>query len=337
MTTVSVVVPVYSGEDYLEELIEELGRVRRQWQDAHPEIQLTEVILVDDDSIDGSSDIARELTASHVWVETITLSRNFGQHPATICGILHASGDWIVTMDEDLQHPPAAIIGLLRRAVTEHVDIVYAAPSGPVHDSWRRDIPSRLFKRILAWLARNPAIQHFSSFRLCRGEVARAGASVAGHETYLDVALTWFTDRYAVEHMPLVDRRFQEGRRSGYDLGRLLSHARRLVVSSHTRLMRLAAGLGALAATIAAVFGGRILWSRAIGGEDVYTAGWPSLFVAILFFGGLSAFLLVVVLEYLINVTLHTQGKPTFFAVDRSADDRDAAALGLARGDAVPR
>lgn len=332
MTTVSVVVPVYSGEDYLDDLVVQLGVVRDRWHREYPDVRMTEVILVDDAAIDGSPSIVTRLAREHDWVEGITLSRNFGQHPATICGILHAAGDWIVTMDEDLQHRPEQIEPMLLRAVTEHADIVYMSPQGAVHGSWRRDASSRLYKRILAWVARNPVIRGFSSFRLCRGNVARASASVAGHETYLDVALTWFTDRFAFQTAEMVDERYQESGISGYSLGRLLSHARRLVVSSHTRLMRLAAYLGVLAVLVAGFFGTRAFVTQLAGRPEVSVPGWPSLFVSILFFGGLTAFLLVVILEYLINVALHTQGKPTFFVVDRSADDEVAAQLGAGDG-----
>jgi len=330
-TAVSVVVPVYSGEEYLEELVATLADVREDWSRRHPEIELAEAILVNDSAIDASPEIAARLAEKYEWVETITLARNYGQHPATVCGVLHASGDWIVTMDEDLQHRPEHIETLLRRAVTEQVDIVYAAPEGAVHGSWRRDFSSRMYKRMLAYFARNPAIRHFSSFRMCRGTVARAGASVAGHETYFDVSLTWFTDRFSFVTVPMVDSRFQEAGRSGYSLGRLIAHARRLMISSHTRLVRLVAYLGILAISLAGFFGLRALWSQITGTPDGTVAGWPSLFVSVLFFGGLTAFLLVVVFEYLMNVVLHTQGKPTYFVVDRSADAEVAASLGARR------
>lgn len=332
MSAVSVVVPVYSGEEYLEDLVKALDQVREEWAREHPEVYLAEVVLVDDAARDGSPEIMARLAAKYPWVEAITLSKNYGQHPATVCGILHSSGDWVVTMDEDLQHRPEHIVTMLRRAVTEHADVVYAAPEGSVHGSWRRDFSSKLYKRMLAYVARNPAIRHFSSFRLCRGSVARAGASVAGHETYFDVSLTWFTDRFSFETVPMVDSRFQESGSSGYSLGRLVSHARRLMISSHTRLMRMGAYLGVIAICAAGFFGARALVSQVTGGGAASVPGWPSLFVSILFFGGLTAFLLVIMFEYLINVVLHTQGKPTFFVVDRSQDDEVAASLGAHRG-----
>lgn len=336
MTAVSVVVPVYSGQDYLDDLVLALAQVRDDWARNHNDVQLAEVLLVNDAAIDASPALLAQLADKYPWVEAITLSRNFGQHPATICGILHSSGDWVVTMDEDLQHRPEHIETMLRRAVTEHADVVYAAPEGAVHGSWHRDLASRLYKRMLAYLARNPAIRNFSSFRLCRGTVARAGASVAGHETYFDVSLTWFTDRFTFETVPMVDDRFQTTGKSGYSIGRLVAHARRLLISSHTRLLRLVAYLGLAAIIVAGFFGVRALWSLVAGTSDVYVRGWPSLFVSTLFFGGLTAFLLVVTLEYLTNVVLHTQGKPTFFVVDRSGDDMVAEGLGARRGDPAP-
>lgn len=331
MTAVSVVVPVYSGEEYLEDLLAAIEQVREAWARHHADVYIAEVVLVDDAAIDASPDVIARLTAKYPWVESVTLAKNFGQHPATICGVLHASGDWIVTMDEDLQHRPEHIETMLRRAVAEHADVVYGAPESAVHGSWHRDLSSRLYKRLLAYLARNPAIRDFSSFRLCRGSVARGAASVAGHETYFDVSLTWFTNRFTFERVPMVDSRFQASGKSGYSLGRLLAHARRLIISSHTRLIRLAAYLGLLALAIALFFGTRAVVSEIIGATGV--PGWPSLFVSIVFFGGLTSFLLVIVLEYVTNVVLHTQGKPTFFVVDRSGDDAVAASLGIGRDD----
>lgn len=331
MTTVSVVVPVYSGQDYLEDLVSALENVRNDWARKYSGLELAEVVFVNDSAVDDSPLVLDRLTRRYEWVQAITLSRNFGQHPATICGVLHASGDWVVTMDEDLQHRPEHIEAMLRRAVTEHADIVYASPEGAVHGSWRRDMSSRVYKRVLGYFARNPAIRNFSSFRLCRGDVARAGASVAGHETYFDVSLTWFTNRFSYETVPMVDHRFQASGRSGYTLRQLLAHARRLLISSHTRLARIIAGLGVAAILIATIFGTRAVLGQLTGSADTSVPGWPSLFVSVLFFGGLTSFLLVIVLEYLMNVVLHTQGKPTFFVVDRSSDEDVAASLGPVR------
>jgi polyisoprenyl-phosphate glycosyltransferase len=320
MTTVSVVVPVYSGEAYLADLVKHVDELRERWRTGFEDLELLEMIFVDDASIDGSAAALDALSSQHGWIQVLTLSRNFGQHPATIGGILHTQGDWVATLDEDLQHRPEFIEELLLRAVSEEVDVVYARPTDAVHGSWRRDTTSRLTKRILARVAGNEFIPAFNSFRLCRGVVARAASSVCGHETYFDIALTWFTDRIATQPVEMVDLRYQASARSGYSFRKLVSHARRLLISSYPKALRLTALLGTIAVAIAVFFGGRAMIQRLTGSLVTDVPGWASLFVGIMTLGGLTILMLVVALEYLASMALHTQGKPVFFVVDRSAD-----------------
>ncbi|MEN9855628.1 MAG: hypothetical protein RLZZ157_754, partial [Pseudomonadota bacterium] len=116
--SLSVIVPVYSGEAYLRPLLLRLEAVRMGWREQGAPFQLNEVILVDDSAVDGSPALVDALAREYSWVVPLHLMRNFGQHPATIAGILYSSGDWVVTMDEDLQHPPEDIEAMLRQAVT---------------------------------------------------------------------------------------------------------------------------------------------------------------------------------------------------------------------------
>ena len=320
MITVSVVVPVYAGQDHLRHLVARIDAVRADWQGRFRNVVLHEAIFVDDGSIDASGSVLTDLAKTHDWVRVVTLSRNFGQHPATTAGILHSTGEWVTTLDEDLQHRPEDIEQLLRVGARQSADVIYGHPTDRVHGSWKRDLTSRIYKRLLAVLAGNRIIKDFSSFRVCRGSIARAAASVAGHETYLDVALTWFTDRFASTAVQMVDHRYLATGRSGYTLRRLLAHSRRLLISSHTKIARLAALAGLLGVIFAAVYTIRVITSRLSGTEILYVPGWASLIVVSLVFGGLVTLLLVAVLEYLVNIALHTQGKPTFFAVDRSTD-----------------
>lgn len=131
--SVSIVVPVYSGEAYLGRLVEEITKLKTQWAEQNAPIMLAEAILVDDSAIDGSPSLIDRIADEYDWVVPLHLSRNYGQHPATAAGILHSVGNWVVTMDEDLQHPPGKIPDLLARAVAESADVVYAKPTAAVH------------------------------------------------------------------------------------------------------------------------------------------------------------------------------------------------------------
>jgi glycosyltransferase involved in cell wall biosynthesis len=235
---ISTITPVYRGCRTLAALVDELNVVRRQLVNNGGPVRLAEAIFVDDASEDGSGEALYALAREHEWIRVVTLSRNFGQHAATMAGILHASGDWIVTLDEDLQHHPRFILSLLERAVSGQHDIVYARPQTPPHKSVYRDASSALYKRVLGKLSGNPHVSMFNSFRMIRGSVARGASAVAADQTYFDVAVGWFTSRVSTLELPLVDVRYAEERESGYGWRTLLSHARRMLMSSDIKVVR---------------------------------------------------------------------------------------------------
>lgn len=320
IVTVSVVIPVYSGEGYLRELVTKISDVRVGWQGGGCPLRLSEAIFVNDECKDSSDEVIDLFALEHDWVRAVHLSKNFGQHSATAAGLLHSSGDWVVTIDEDLQHPPEHIEALLREAAAERLDIVYAQPGQSVHGSRGRDISSSVFKRIMALLSGNPDVRVFNSFRLIRGSVARAAASVCGPDTYLDFALSWFSNRVGTVRLDLRDRRFIQSGESGYDFKKLLSHARKMLMSSGARVLRLAAALGLGAMALATAVAGVVVAHHFIAEPSSLVRGWASLLVAILFTGGLAIFLIGVALEYLALLSLNTQGKPAFFSIDRASD-----------------
>jgi glycosyltransferase involved in cell wall biosynthesis len=320
LATVSIIVPVYAGAAYLRALVSALDALRLEWQEHGAPLILAEAIFVDDAAIDASGPLLDELGRSHPWVVPIHLSRNFGQHPATIVGILHSSGDWVVTMDEDLQHRCEAIPALLREAVTAQLDIVYAKPASAVHEAAIRDGSSRSFKRAMQWLTDNPNLTSFNSFRLMRGSIARAAASVCSHDTYLDITLCWFTQRIGTLAVEMKDERFIRTGRSGYSLKSLFAHAWRMIFSSQIKILRLGAIAGFAVVGISILAAVYFICLKLLYPEQIQVHGWTSLFLAVTFFGGLSIFMLGISLQYLSSLVLKAHGKPTYFTIDRSGD-----------------
>jgi len=319
--TISTVTPVYSGEAYLAELVSLLAEVKQSWEKQDKPFRLLESIFVLDGPIDGSAKVLENLIGQCHWIHVVTLAKNFGQHPATMAGILYSSGDWIATLDEDLQHDPRFLVELLKKAATDHIDVVYAAPINRVHNYGLRDFASRQYKGLMSRVLGNPHIDKFNSFRLIRGVIGRAAASVCSHETYFDMALCWFTTRIGTVALNLRDRRHEEGRKSGYSFRSLVQHARRLVISSHSKMLRIGAWIGGLSMFCSVIAGVGVLILKYVAPEKIGIQGWASLILVVLFFGGLTSMLLSIVLEFLTNMSLHTQGKPTFFVVNRSSDE----------------
>jgi len=352
--TISTVTPVYSGEKYLEELINVIAEIKLKWQADSAPFSLNQSIFVMDDPRDNSMAVLEAMKEKYSWIKIVTLSRNFGQHSATVAGILHTSSDWVITLDEDLQHNPKDIEKMLQKAVENSSDIVYAHPITAVHQSVIRDYGSRMlqkavenssdivyahpitavhqsvirdygsrcYKYMISNLSENSNIRFFNSFRLIRGSIARAAGSVSGFETYFDIALSWFTTRinsYAVE---IKDQRCISGAQSGYNIKRLFAHAGKMIISTHLKSLRIGAYIG-----VGAVFVSMLMFAYLCVNilffdptllEDI--RGWASLFTAILFFGGLLSFLLSIVLEYISVVLMDTLGKPAYFEINRNGD-----------------
>lgn len=318
--SVTTVVPVYAGKDFLTDLVRKLSELRDTWEKSEAPLELQEAIFVDDGSSDGSLEMLTEIQKNNSWVSVVNLSRNYGQHQATVAGILHSSGDWVVTLDEDLQHDPSLIDVLIKEAVTTNQDIIYANPKESVHQNHFRDLTSKLFKRLISVITGNKSVRDFNSFRLIRGTIARAAAGVCSHGTYFDIALCWFTDRVSSKTLPMLDVRFVATGNSGYTVSKLFRHARLLIMSSEAKVAKTGATLGLLAITASIGLAAKVLFDKMLSPESIQVEGWASLFLALLFSTGILTILLSIILEYISIIVLHIQGKPTFFVVNRDND-----------------
>ncbi len=318
--TISTITPVYRGAETVRELVEKIEIQRELLLNNNGPIRIIESIFVDDGSTDGSVLELERLEQEYSWVKVIYLSKNFGQHPATIAGILYSCGDWIITLDEDLQHRPEFILSMIKKAVNDNADILYANSDKNIHGSFFRDISSKFIKWFLSNLTGNKNMKYFNSFRLVRGSIARAASAVSIDKTYFDIALSWFTTKISNINLPLKDIRFIETGKSGYTIKSLFSHAGRLLQSSNVKFIRLGALIGFLAMAAGIIGSLIVLIQKMYYPELITSDGWSSLIIGILLLGGLNAFLIGLALEKISVILMQTHGKPKFFEVDRKSD-----------------
>lgn len=320
---ISVVVPVYAGERTLPALVAEMEPMTSTFRtpQGHP-ARVSEIVLVHDHGPDDSARVLRSLAAGSDVVRLVWLSRNFGQHAATIAGMASAGGEWIVTMDEDGQHDPADIPALLDRAMAEQAAVVYASPVNGRQHGPLRNLASTASKRVVDLLVPGGDTGKYHSFRLMLGEAGRGVAAYAGAGVYLDVALGWVAGPATT--CPVTLR--EEGvRPSGYRLRSLVSHFWRLVLTSGTRLLRLVAVVGGLFALLGIAFAVFLAANRLLGGD--IQQGWTSVMVAVLVGTGAILLSLGIVAEYLGVAVNMAMGKPLYLI---SADPQ-AGPLGRAR------
>lgn len=326
--TISVVVPVYSGKKYLAQLVEKIEELKDSLeQKSDNQIKFNECIFVCDEPIDDSLAELKEIKKDNDWINILELSRNFGQHAATIAGILHTSGQWIITLDEDLQHDPKFVPDLLLQALESHSDVLYAAPKSKVHQSFFRDFSSSFAKRMLYWITGNAHIKKFNSYRVIRGSIARAFSGLATSRSYFDIGLCWYTERINSLEIEMTDERYIENKTSGYTPKKLLRHLKNLIISSNTKVYNLFILLGFLSVIVAFCLLIYIFINAFTGNEDFAVRGWPSLMVTNLFFFGIITTVVGVTFQFISIILQNIQGKPTFYNVNRDDDETHAGYL----------
>jgi undecaprenyl-phosphate 4-deoxy-4-formamido-L-arabinose transferase len=311
-----VVVPVYRGETTLDKLVDELAPWREPFFTASGHrVRVGEVLLVHDCGPDRSDLVIRRLAGEHDWVRPVWLSRNYGQHAATLAGMASSGGDWVVTMDEDGQHDPACFGTLLDRALADGADVIYAKPLNPPPHGAFRNVSSRMAKASVRLLTGTENAAHFNSLRLVLGEIARSVAAYAGSGAYLDVALGWVARRTSTCPVRVRD---EWDRASGYRFRTLLSHYWRMVVTSGTRLLRMVSITGALIALAGFGFALFVVVARAFGPFPVQ--GWASVMVVVLLTTGVLLFALGVVAEYVGVAVNMAMGKPLYLITQDPAE-----------------
>ncbi|MDO9395718.1 MAG: glycosyltransferase [Herbiconiux sp.] len=311
--TISVVVPVYQGERTLSAVVAELEPYTRGATTPDGvDYRISEVILVHDNGPDHSDAVMRALERQYPFVSILWLSRNFGQHAATIAGMATSTGRWILTLDEDGQHDPAAIGAFLDTAIRERAGVVYARFTNERPHGLFRSAASKSSKRMLGAALKMPDASQFQSYRLVRGDMGRKLAGFAATGVYLDIALSWVTNRVAT--CPTV-LRTADGRVSGYSLPALFAYFWRMVLTSGTAGLRAVSVLGGVIAAIGLVIAVYIIASPEVG-QDRETAGWASTIVVLLLCSGAVLVSLGVIAEY-IGVSLNVaMGRPLYLVVD---------------------
>jgi undecaprenyl-phosphate 4-deoxy-4-formamido-L-arabinose transferase len=255
--------------------------------------------------------VIRELAAKYDVVRPVWLSRNFGQHAATLAGIVSSAGDWVLTIDEDGQHDPAFLGPMLDTAMAGQVNVVYADPANTPPHGFVRNTLSSGAKALIDLLVGGQGSSRYHSFRLILGSIGRSVAAYSGAGVYLDIALGWVAGDVAV--CPVVLRDISD-RPSGYRLRQLMSHFWRMVLTSGTRLLRFVSIVG-IATALLGVIVAILLVVNQLTGADIIR-GWTSTMVVFLLGIGAVLFSVGVVAEYLGVAVNMAMGKPLFLIVD---------------------
>jgi undecaprenyl-phosphate 4-deoxy-4-formamido-L-arabinose transferase len=305
----SIVVPVYRGAATIGRLVEALAELEI--------VAGLEVVLVNDGSPDNSADVCQDLLArARIPLIYIEHARNYGEHNAVMTGLRHASGDFVITMDDDLQNPPQEVVKLYDHARTGGWDVVYTRYAVKQHAGWR-NLGSRFANAVADRLLDKPKGLYLSSFRCISAMVVQAVTRYSGPYPYVDGLIMQATQRIdsiEVRHLPR-----QEGR-SNYTLVRLVRLWLNLATSFSLAPLRLAifAGLGM---SVLGAMGAVATISEALFVHET-PSGWASTMTVLLLVSGVQSMILGVLGEYVGRTFLSANGKPqgTVRSIRRNTD-----------------
>jgi dolichol-phosphate mannosyltransferase len=305
----SIVCPAYEEEDVLPVFHAELSAVL---DGLGPGYQI-EVLYVDDGSRDRTLAILRRLAAADPRVRYLSLSRNFGHQAALTAGMEHAAGDVVITMDSDLQHPPAVIPQLLERW-REGNDIVVTLREQDPTLSWFKRVSSDTFYQVMRVLSDTELRSAAADFRLMSRPAAQALVRMPERHRFLRGMVSWLGFRTATVYFTPASR---GAGASKFTLWRMVNFALDGMMAFSKLPLRLALGLG-LGATAAALLLALAAVLHGLLAADATDWGWYGLMITLLLVGGAVLGSLGVLGEYVGRIYDQVKGRPIYLIKEAS-------------------
>jgi glycosyltransferase involved in cell wall biosynthesis len=310
---ISVVIPVYNSDKTLNELYQRLRMV------LDTQLKRTfEVIFVDDSSVDNSWVILKELQQTDDRVKIVRLIRNFGQHNATICGFGNCSGQYIVTMDDDLQHPPEELCKLLSKAEAGY-DVVFGVYVDKKHGLYR-NLATEFINYLQSRILGKPKQLRFTSFRLLRhGVVENIVANAKSGYCYIAAYILKYVARDKIANIQVAHHPRTMGR-SNYTTVKMVSLASNLLINYSAIPLRLTIYAGFAISGSCLIYAFYLLW-RVIFGGPLKIAGWASLAFLTTFLFGMIFLFLGIIGEYIFRILREISGNEPYIVKERHGFD----------------
>ena len=308
--TYSVVIPVYKSEHTLQPLRERIHDTFNSIGESY------ELILVEDSGGDDSWEVMKAIRKNHSEVKIARFTRNFGQHNAILCGFSMAEGEYIITMDDDLQNPPEEIPKLIDVMRTSDVDVVYGLPETREHSSVR-NLGSRFFMRLISGIFGMSRGFRMSSFRIIRKETVDHLLNYTTPNPVVGPLLLKVTDRIGsvkVAHHP------REHGESTYSTEKLIRHFLNGILY-HSDLPLKAVFFLGIGCLVLSLMLGLFYLARYLTGA-IGVSGWTTLVLLVLFFSGIGMFSIGIIGEYLLRIIQEVKRGPQYIIREKYGSKR---------------
>lgn len=286
----SVVIPVYRSEAIV------ATTVKRVLDVFEADTIDGEILLINDGSPDNSWEVIKNLARAHYRVTAVNLIKNFGQHNAVLCGFAESRGEFIITMDDDLQNPPEEIPTLLKKIREDNFDLVFGKFREKKHAGYRK-VGSRIIGYLNKKVFNKPDEITLSNFRIIHRSVIER---VLQHKTsypYIPGLLLLYATKMA---NVAVEHHARAIGQSNYTLRKILSLVSRLLINYSSFPLRLLSSIGIGISIVSFLMGLVYMFLGLVG--IIQEPGWATLVVLISFFGGFIISILGLIGEYLSRI-----------------------------------
>lgn len=310
MEKISIVVPCYNEEKALPYFYDEVNKVSKNMKE-----NLFEIIFINDGSKDKTIDIIRELANKDNRIKYVSFSRNFGKEAAMLAGFKEATGDYIATMDADLQDPPSLLLDMLKYIKNEGYDSVATRRKTRKGEPFIKSIFSRLYYKLIRKMTKLDIVDGARNYRLMTRQMLNSVLEMAEYNRYLNGIYAYVG--YKTKWLAY-DNKERVAGKTKFSFFKLLSYALEGITSFSSFPLRLSAILGIFLCFIAFIFIIFIIIRTLILGDP--TSGWPSMTCIIVFVAGLQLFFLGIIGEYLSKTYLETKRRPIYIVKETQKD-----------------
>lgn len=314
--TLSVVVPCFNEEESLPLFLKELSSVAKKMEGEHS--LAFEVILVDDGSTDRTLDVMKEQASAHdsLAIKWVSFSRNFGKEAGLLAGLQHATGDYVATMDADMQDPPSLLPQMFEILQTEDYDNVATRRTTRQGEPPIRSFFARMFYRLVNRISKTEIVDGARDFRFMRRSMVDAILSMPEYNRFSKGIFGWVG--FKTKWLPYVNVNRVAGE-TKWSFFSLLLYSIDGIVAFSTVPLSIASIMGTIFCIIAFIALIFIFFRALLFGDAVQ--GWPSLACIIIFIGGIQLLCLGIMGQYLAKTYLETKHRPLYIVRESNIDE----------------
>ena len=301
---ITVLIPIHNEEGNLTNLLAQLTAILTPWN--------YEIICIDDGSTDNTLDVLKQLHANNTRINYLSFSRNFGHQSALRAGYHYASGDCVICMDGDLQHPPELIPHMIQKW-KEGYDIVNTTRKDSAKTGFFKRLTSSFFYTLINKLSDIKIKEGSADFRLIDKSIVEIIRNFQESPLFLRGIISWLGfKQYYMDYVP--DQRTWG--KTKYSVSRICRFAINGITSFSIKPLRLSALIGAFVAVLAFIYGLYAIYGKLVLKDTV--PGWTSTLIVISFIGGLQLLMIGILGEYIGKLFIESKRRPDYIVREKS-------------------